>query len=111
MSRELFSHDPLTGLSVWFDYNDATDETTLQYEQDVEPYLERNKMLANDTEHTKQDIKDEMWQYASIPVGIQMKWLIEEGLDVFDDNAWPQIMAKLNDPQYRHLKTTNKFHK
>lgn len=111
MSRELFSHDPITGLNVWFDYNAATDETTLQYEQDVEPFLEHNKILANDPDYTNQGIKGEMWRYASIPAGLQMKWLLEEGLDVFDDNAWPQIMAKLNDPKYLYLKTTHKFHK
>lgn len=111
MSRELFSHDPLTGLTVWFDYNELTDETTLQYEQDVEPLLEENKILANDDAYTKQGFKDEMWRYASIPAAIQMKWLIEEGLDVYDDNAWPQIFAKLNDPQYRYLKTTSKVHR
>jgi hypothetical protein len=110
MSREIFSHDPLTGMTVWFDYNELTDEATLQYEQDVEPLLEMNKALANDTDVTKQGIKQEMWRYASIPVGLQMQWLIEEGLDIYDDNAWPQIFKKLNDPQYQYLKTTHKRH-
>jgi hypothetical protein len=39
-----------------------------------------------------------------------MKWLVEEGLDIYDDNAWPQIFRKLNDPQYAYLKTTAKRH-
>jgi hypothetical protein len=51
-----------------------------------------------------------MWHYASIPTGLQMKWLIEEGLDVYDDNHWPRILRKLNDPEYKYLKTTNKYH-
>jgi hypothetical protein len=111
MSRELFSYDATTGMSVWFDYNELTDEATLEYEQDVEPILEVNKMQANDSDFTKQGIKQEMWKYASIPVGLQMKWLIEEGLDVYDDNAWPQIFRKLNDPEYAYLKTTHKYHR
>jgi len=97
-------------MSVYFDYNELTDETTLEYEQDVEPLLEANKAQANDEEMTKFGIKNEMWKYASIPVGLQMKWLVEEGLDVYDDNAWPQIFRKLNDPQYAYLKTTAKYH-
>ncbi len=110
MARELFSHDPMTGLNIWFDYNEQTDETTLEYEQDVEPILELNKKKQNDPDFTQQGIKQEMWQYASIPVGVQMKWLVEEGLDIYDDNAWPQIYKKLNDPEYRYLKSTNKMH-
>ena len=101
----------MTGMTVWFDYNDLTDEATLEYEQDVEPILEHNKLLANSDEFTKQGIKQEMWKYGSIPIGVQMKWLIEEGLDVYDDNAWPQIFKKLKDPEYAYLKTTNKFHR
>ena len=110
MSRELFSYDSTTGMSIWFDYNELTDEVTLEYEQDTEPVLEANKIQANDTDFSKQGIKDEMWKYASIPVGLQTKWLIEEGLDVYDDNAWPQIFRKLNDPQYAYLKTTHMNH-
>lgn len=110
MARELFSHDPLTGMNVWFDYNELTDEVTLEYEQDTEPVLELNKAKANDTDFSKQGIKRELWQYASIPIGVQMKWLIEEGLDVYDDNAWPQVLRKLNDPSYSYLKTTTGKH-
>lgn len=97
-------------MTVWFEYNEQTDEVTLEYESDASPVLEENKALANDPEYTKLGIKAEMWRYASIPVGVQMKWLIEEGLDVYDDNAWPQIFAKLNSPEYRHLKCTDKHH-
>lgn len=100
----------MTGLTIWFDYNELTDESTLEYEQDCEPILEQNKLMANDSEHSKNGIKRDMWQYAQIPAGLQMKWLIEEGLDVYDDNAWPQIFRKINDPQYAHLKTTAGHH-
>ena len=107
MSRELFSHDPMTGMTVWFHYDEMTDQVHLEYEQDAEPIIELNKKLANDNEVTREGFKNEFYQVASIPVGLQMKWLIDEGLDIYDDNAWPQIKAKLNDPQYRYLRTTN----
>jgi len=110
MARELFSYDPLTGMRVWFDYNDLTDDATLEYEQDCEPILEANKAMANSDEYTKEGMKRDMWHYASIPAALQMKWLLEDGIDVYDDNAWPQIFRKLNDPQYRYLKTTSKVH-
>ena len=110
MARELFSHDPMTGVTVWFDYNEITNEATLEYEQDVEPILELNKAMANDPDFSKQGIRNEFWRYASIPVGVQMKWLVEEGLDVYDDNAWPQIQRKLADPAYSYLKATRGKH-
>lgn len=110
MSRELFSRDPMTGMTVWFDYNELTDEVTLEYEQDVEPILETNKAMQNSSEYTSAGIKSDMWHYAQIPIGVQMKWLIEDGIDIYDDNAWPQIYRKLNDPEYRYLKTTAKYH-
>lgn len=111
MSRELFSYDSTTGMTVWFDYNDLTDEVTLEYEQDVEPLLDANKRQANDASFTKDGIKQEFWKYGSIPVGLQMKWLVEEGLDIYDANAWPQIFKKLNHPDYAYLKTTMKRHR
>lgn len=110
MSKTLFDHDPLTGMTIWWHENELTGEVAFEYEQDVEPILEENKALQNMDEVTKQGFKNEFWRYASIPNGIQMKWLLEEGLDVYDKNAWPQVMRKLNDPEYRHLKTTGKYH-
>lgn len=100
----------MDGMNIWFDYNELTDEVTLEYEQDTAPVLELNKAQANDEEFTRQGIKNEMWKYASIPNGVAMKWLIEDGLDIYDDNAWPQIWAKLNSPEYQYLKTTTKYH-
>ena len=110
MARELFSHDPLSGMTVWFHFDDTTGDAILEYEQDCEPLVELNKVRQNDAAYSKQGIKQEFWHYASIPNAIQMKWLIEEGIDVYDDNAWPQIMRKLNDPEYRYLKATEKHH-
>ena len=95
-------------MTVWIDYNELTDEVVLEYEQDVEPLLEVNKKLANDDDYTRHGFKQGFYQVASIPVGLQMKWLIEEGLDIYDDNAWPQIKRKLNDPEYQYLRTTHK---
>ena len=58
------------------------DETTLIYEQDVEPLLELNKSLQNNQQYSGDGIKNEWWHIASIPPIIQHKWLKEEGIDV-----------------------------
>jgi len=110
--KELFSHDPLTGMTVWFHSDDSDpDKVHLEYEQDAEPVIEFNKAAQREGGYSAQGIKDEMWHYASIPNGVAMKWLIEDGLDIYDDNAWPQIFRKLNDPEYAYLKATTKNHR
>lgn len=113
MSKELLSFDPFTGMRVWFDYDENQDETQLYYEQDgqlVEEILEDNKKMANDAEYTRNGIHDSMWHYASLPVGVVMKWLVEDGIDAYKQEHWPAVARKLNDPEYAYLKTTTKKH-
>lgn len=110
MSKELFSFDPLTGMRVYFDYDESNDTTVLQYEQDVEPLLEMNKALANDDGYWKQGVKDEFAHYAQIPNAVIMQWLIEDGIDVYKEEDWPAVARKLNDPEFRYLKVTSKKH-
>lgn len=112
MSDERFlSFDPTTGLSEWHMHDPDTDTTTIITRGDSEPYLEMNKKMANDVEFTRKGIKDEFWLYASIPPAIQVKWLIEKGVDVYNKHHGPQISRLLEDPDYRYLKTTTKYHK
>lgn len=107
---ELFERNPDTGLDTYWAYDDLTDTFILEYRQDVQSVLEVNKTLANATEYTQQGIKDEMWHYAQVPNSIIMKWLIEDDIDFYSEEDWPRVLAKLNDPDYRFLKTTHKVH-
>lgn len=110
-NERLLSFDPITGLSVFHSYDEATDQTTYRTEGDCEPYLELNKKMANDTELTKQGIKSEFWLYASIPPAVQVKLLVEHGIDVYKQEHGARLSKILNDPEYRYLKTTWKTHK
>lgn len=110
MDKRLFDYDPLTGVTEYFHYDEATDTTTIETVQDVEPFLDVSKGLANDDSYTKDGIKNEMWHYASIPVGIQMKLLVEHGVDVYNkDHA--RKMFQLLDQEYPALKNTRKHHR
>ena len=71
-------------------------------QQDVTPMLEANKRVQNELPRYMHG-KD-MWPEAHIPDIIILKWLNEEGLDIFDKNAWPQVQRKLNDPDWRFLR-------
>lgn len=109
--RRLLGHDELTGIDTFHEYDSETDETRIIHIGDSEPYLEENKRKANDTEYTKQGIKQEFWLYASIPPAVQVQFLIEHGVDVYNKDHGAALGKLLNDPQYRYLKTTSKHHK
>lgn len=93
-----------------FEYDPLTDTTIIHTTQDVSAYLDNNKAHQNEFEDRKR-LTSEFDLYASIPAGIIHKWLIEEGLNVFDKNHYPRVFRKLNDPEYRHLKTTKYMHR
>lgn len=111
MSKRVIDHDPLTGITTWFDYDPATDMTFVGREQDVEAILERNKILQNHERYTRDGFKNEWWHYATIPNVLIEKWKVEEGIDVFNKDHSKRVYQKLNAPEYRYLKTTTKTHR
>ena len=48
---------------------------------------------------------------ASIPASVRLKWILEEGWDWFDAGRDPDVARKfrqkLNDPEWRHLRTSS----
>lgn len=110
MDKRLLSVDPLTGLMTWHSYDPLADETIISYTADSSPVLERNKTMANDADYTRQGIKQEFWHYATIPVEVQMDWLINKGVDIYNPDHNKKVSELLNDPDYLHLKTTHLHH-
>ena len=111
MSKRLLSTDPVTGLMTWHEYDSMTDETVISYSADSTPVIEENKILQNDADFSKQGIKQEFWKYASIPVEVQLDWLINKGIDITNKDHAKKMFALLNDPDYKYLKTTAGYHK
>ena len=105
------SIDPITGLETYHNYDFLTDETTIETWQDIEPVLEANKKLKNDTDLTKRGIKEGFWKYASIPVIFQYKMLVKEGVDIYKREHAERLSRLLENPDYSHLKTTTKVHR
>ncbi len=98
--KRLLDIDPLTGLIEWHHYDEATDETVISYEQNVTPTLDRNKALANDTTGRMGD----MALVASIPASVQLKWLKEKGVDLYNPDHKKAVARLLDDPEWRYLK-------
>jgi len=111
MPKRVVEYDPFTGITTTFDYDYATDTTIVGSEQDVSLLLDVNKKLQNDHSYSRNGIKNDWWHYASIPSIIIQKWKDEFGIDVFNKDHLKAVYAKLNDPEYRYLKTTAGFHK
>jgi len=108
--KRLVDYDPLTRITTWFDYYPESDMTVVSREQDVEAILETNKALANNTDYTRIGFRNNWWHYATIPNILIEKWKNEEGINVFDKNDSKRVFKKLNQPEYKFLKVTDKVH-
>lgn len=107
----ILDHDPITGMSVSFEYNHDNDTVTIGHHQDASAILEANKLVQLDTELHQRQNKRETWaRYARIPNIVIMEWLHKYGVDFNDKNHWPAVVKLINDPDYRHVKTTTYFH-
>jgi hypothetical protein len=97
--KRLLHYDAFSGLTTWHEYDAATDTTLLRYEQDVEPLLDACK---HDNNHADHKLRNGA-HVASIPSSVQLKWLVERGVNVLDPDHQPAV-AKLLDGEYMHLK-------
>jgi len=101
----------MTGMTTTFEYDAVNDIVTVGREQDVSSLLDLNKRKWNDSDHTKAGIKRGWWEYADIPNIVIEKWLNEKGVNAYKREHAPAVFRLLNDPEYRYLKTTSKFHR
>lgn len=99
--KRLLDYDEFTGLITWHDYDESTGLTHLTYEQDVEGVLDDNKASANAFSGGR---LGEMAHVASIPVSVQLKWLVEKGVDVLNPDHKGAVARLLDDSEWRHLK-------
>lgn len=71
-------------------------------------YLDHNKAEQNaipQKQYKSALRKKNMWKVASIPNIVVEQWK-KEGIDLFNDEDWPKVRAKLNDPDYKWLRTS-----
>ena len=118
MARRLLDYDPATGLVQY--YHDQPDGgfaiETFQDQRVVTAILDRNKTLANDEQRMKRGIKRGWLHAACIPVGVQHKWMQDEGFDIYEgsrgskphklsSDGQRKLKRLLNSRDYRYLKT------
>jgi hypothetical protein len=103
MGKRLLETDPFSGLRTFHDHDSESGRTILHYQQDVEPLLDANKAAANQATGAMGEIV----HVASIPASVQLKWLIEKGVDVLDPSHRQEVAKLLDDPEWRYLKVRN----
>lgn len=94
--RKVLDHDPNTGISHVFYYDDVTDEATITAEQDVDDVVEFNKQQFNE-QHGRWG---EFTKVASLPLVVYHD-LQKKG--VLDDRK--AFKRWLNDPDNRFFRT------
>ena len=107
MSAELISRDPLTGLETWLEFDELNPKKFhIHHRQDVEPILERNKLLQNDPDYKKLGIKNGLQHVASVPDVWIHHLLKKHNVNVMSREDWPKVKRLLSQPEYRHLRAT-----
>lgn len=109
MTKRIIDYDPFTNITTTFDYDHKTDKTTIGMEQDVSSIIELNKSMQSDVSYSKSGIKKSWWHMCNIPNIVIEKWKNETGLDVLNKEHWPAVKKRLNDPEYKWLKTTQGY--
>lgn len=102
--RRLFDVDKESGITEWFLYDDETGGFTIESQQDVEPLLEQNKRLWNDTE--KHTPYGELRRVASIP-NVTLMELARQGIVTPAGHVLDQkkFRAWLNDSDNKYFRT------
>lgn len=77
----------------------ADDEGNVQvrYEGHDHEIVEQNKRA------DAPDKRSDVWHVGHIPASLGLKWLVEEGLDMWNPAHQDGVMRKLMDSDYRHL--------
>lgn len=89
------------GMVETFHYDHAGDRTIVRLEQDVEPILKRNKSAYNAAPSRFGD----MAHVATVPMVLIEKWGSEDGINYLAPENRKALLAKLNDPDNRFLRT------
>jgi hypothetical protein len=110
--KKVLDHDPHTGVTEIFHYDELTKQVHIETQQDVSVSLDVTNILRNDDEYSKEGMKNDMLHFAHIPILVQQKWLNEYGPenDPMRKGNEKLLFRLLNSPDYRYLKTTNKIH-
>jgi len=94
--------DNSNGVKTYHSYDSNTGQNVIESVQDVEPFFERSKVLAEGLNK-----KEEWWYIGSIPDVVIMQWAKECGHKPYSKGWTQYAMKQLNDRDYRKLNPNN----
>lgn len=109
MARHVLDYDPLSGTTTYFDYDHAQQKVILTHSQDVSRALDLASALRQDSDRTKQGIKNDFVHYAVVPAIVQMEMKQKHGVNFWDKADDAKTFALLND-EYSRFKVTEIVH-
>lgn len=110
--KRVLDHDPVTGVTEWFEYDPVSENTTIWSEQpdrNIRAFVDNVTRQRNDDEKTRRGIKNDWWKYASLPPIVIME-LRNKGIDVFNKDHTKALLKEIN-TNYPSLKATTKWHR
>lgn len=107
MAFEHFDYDPLTGVTEYVEFSADGKTFSIRSEQDVQPYVDFAKFLAN-TGGTEVNFRKEGWLYAIIPPVVQAQ-MFKRGINILDQTHTKAVVKEIN-TNYPYLKTTHRNH-
>ena len=108
--KRLLDHDPLTGVTNYFHYDEHNDISTIETVQDVDGVLDMTQRVRNDNDATKKGIKGGWWHYAHLPDIVILKMIQEDGVNPYDLNDAKKV-GQLVEDKYQYCKLTSGKHK
>lgn len=94
-----------TGAETWF--HEDGDKIVIETRQDVTPILENNSRLRNEFQGFNKRGPVEFYRVASFPPVVVVDWMERYGLNVFNPDHHAAILKKLNDLDWRKIKTVD----
>ena len=97
---EMLDDGSFNGVRKWLKTTDDDEGTAIVKYEDVGSavsIIEANKRSEGVNK------KSEMWHVGSIPASLGLKWLVEEGIDIWNPHHVDAVSRKLMDSDYRFL--------
>ena len=94
--------DDSNGIKTYHSFDANTGKNVIESVQDVEPFFERSKLLAEGLNK-----KEEWWYIGSIPDILIMQWAKECGAKPYSKEWQKYAVKQMNDRDYRKLNPNN----
>jgi len=96
---ELVDDGRFNGLRKWLRATDEDEGTVeVKYED-----ITGGQIIEENKQSGPLNKRGEMWHVGHVPASVGLKWLAEEGVDMWNPAHWDAVKRKLMDSDYRHL--------